>query len=156
MFLENVLIPAVLLVNGVTILQAQAMDEVSYFHIELDSHDVLLAEGAPSESFIDNGITLAEIIADQPRTDVGGPYGFSITIPGGFSPDERHVLDIQPVGSQTRLGHTPWILDLQQEAPTPSAEALPPRGWIDIASRDRISGWICTPDDLATPVARSS
>ena len=30
------------------------MREVEYFHVELDSHDVLLAEGAPSESFMDD------------------------------------------------------------------------------------------------------
>ena len=30
------------------------LDRVAYYHVELDSHDVLLAEGAPSESFVDD------------------------------------------------------------------------------------------------------
>ena len=30
------------------------MENVEYIHIELDSHDVLIAEGALSESFIDD------------------------------------------------------------------------------------------------------
>ena len=32
--------------NGVSIVQAERVDNVEYFHIELDSHDVIIAEGA--------------------------------------------------------------------------------------------------------------
>ncbi len=35
-------------------MQAERVDQVEYFHIELDTHDVILAEGAPAESFIDD------------------------------------------------------------------------------------------------------
>ena len=55
MFLDGVLVPAHCLVNGVTIVRARGMERVDYFHVELDTHDLLLAEGAPSESFIDDG-----------------------------------------------------------------------------------------------------
>ena len=55
MFLDGVLIPAHLLVNGHSIVVAGPMAEVRYFHVELDSHDVLLAEGAATESFLDCG-----------------------------------------------------------------------------------------------------
>ncbi|MCP9319598.1 Hint domain-containing protein [Acetobacter persici] len=54
MALEGVLIPAICLINGISILQAERIDEVTYFHIELETHDILLAEGAPSESFVDD------------------------------------------------------------------------------------------------------
>ena len=54
MFLDGLLVPARCLVNGSTIVQERALPRVDYFHIELDSHDVLLAEGAPSESFVDD------------------------------------------------------------------------------------------------------
>src|SRR5258708_9094985 len=50
---EGVLIEAKDLINGVSIVQADNVDKVEYFHIELHSHDVIVAEGAPSESFID-------------------------------------------------------------------------------------------------------
>ena len=46
--------PAPHLVNGASIIQAEAIERVDYIHIELDSHDVILAEGAPSETFIDD------------------------------------------------------------------------------------------------------
>ena len=54
MYLDGTLIEAKDLVNGVSIVQAEHVEKVDYFHIELESHDVILAEGAPSESFIDD------------------------------------------------------------------------------------------------------
>ncbi len=54
MFLDCVLVPAECLVNGSTIVQQRGLDRVDYFHVELASHDVLLAEGAASESFLDD------------------------------------------------------------------------------------------------------
>ncbi len=53
-FLDGLLIPAQRLVNGLSITQEDCADDVDYFHIELDRHDVLLAEGTPAESFIEN------------------------------------------------------------------------------------------------------
>jgi hypothetical protein len=50
----GVLIEAKDLVNGSSIVQAQNVDKVEYFHIELNSHDVIIAEGALSETFIDD------------------------------------------------------------------------------------------------------
>ena len=49
------LFEALSLVNGVTILQEQNTRFVTYHHIELDEHDVMLAEGLPAESFLDTG-----------------------------------------------------------------------------------------------------
>ena len=54
MVIDGWLIPARELVNGVTITAVPHVAAVHYFHVELDSHDVLLAEGAPSESFMDD------------------------------------------------------------------------------------------------------
>lgn len=52
--LGEVLIPASSLVNGSTVRQEQ-VDAVTYWHVELDSHDILLAEGLPAESYLDMG-----------------------------------------------------------------------------------------------------
>ncbi len=52
--LEGVLIPIIRLANGATIRQ-ERVERVSYWHVELDSHDVLLAEGLAAESFLDCG-----------------------------------------------------------------------------------------------------
>lgn len=56
MFLDGYLIPALHLVNNHSIHQiTRPENTISYIHIELESHDVLLAEGAASESFVDDG-----------------------------------------------------------------------------------------------------
>jgi aryl-phospho-beta-D-glucosidase BglC (GH1 family) len=50
----GVLIPARLLVNGATVLRESAA-EVDYIHIELEQHAVLLSEGLPTESYLEEG-----------------------------------------------------------------------------------------------------
>ncbi|WP_048862120.1 Hint domain-containing protein, partial [Acidisphaera rubrifaciens] len=50
--IEDRLIPARLLVNGTTIRQAP-IATYTYFHVELDRHDILLAEGLTTESYLD-------------------------------------------------------------------------------------------------------
>ena len=54
MFLNGMLIPAEHLTNGISIIQLAALDEIAYFHIELDDHDVIHAEGALAETFVDD------------------------------------------------------------------------------------------------------
>ena len=53
-FVEDVLIPIRLLTNGITITRAM-VDAVTYYHIELDQHDIVLAEGLPVESYLETG-----------------------------------------------------------------------------------------------------
>ena len=53
LYLDDVLVPARLLANGVTIRQVEGVERLEYFHIELDTHDAILAEGAPAETFAD-------------------------------------------------------------------------------------------------------
>jgi len=54
-FLEGVLVPAKLLVNGTTIVQERWWAEITYLHLELPEHAILLAEGLPAESWLDDG-----------------------------------------------------------------------------------------------------
>lgn len=54
MFINGMLIPAALLVNGVSIVQEESVDELTYFHLEFDAHTIIYAEGAPTESFVDD------------------------------------------------------------------------------------------------------
>ncbi len=55
MFLDGHLVPAHLLVNGSTIVQEVWCPEVTYWHVELPAHGLLVAEGAVSESYFDDG-----------------------------------------------------------------------------------------------------
>ncbi len=49
------LIPARMLINGMTIRQETGLAGVEYFHVELDSHSILLAEGLATESYLETG-----------------------------------------------------------------------------------------------------
>jgi hypothetical protein len=51
--IDSVLVPAEYLLNGATIVQEQYVEQLEYLHIELNEHAILIAEGAPSESYID-------------------------------------------------------------------------------------------------------
>ncbi|MCX7381548.1 MAG: Hint domain-containing protein [Alphaproteobacteria bacterium] len=51
---NGVLIPVRYLVNGRSVRQETA-SQVTYYHVELPSHGVLLAEGLPCESYLDTG-----------------------------------------------------------------------------------------------------
>jgi Ca2+-binding RTX toxin-like protein len=53
LFLDGALVPARLLVNGRNIVAERGLAEVTYYHVELESHDVLMAEGAAAESWLD-------------------------------------------------------------------------------------------------------
>jgi hypothetical protein len=56
--IDGRLIPAGLLINGVTVRQI-VQDTVEYWHVELDTHDVILANQLPAESYLDNGNRMA-------------------------------------------------------------------------------------------------
>ncbi len=51
---EGVLIPVRELINDGSIHPVEVSD-VTYWHVELETHDILLAEGLPAESYLENG-----------------------------------------------------------------------------------------------------
>jgi hypothetical protein len=79
LLLDGVLVPAEHLVNGLTILQAEAVDQVEYFHLEFEAHEVILAEGAPAESYVEcdnrqgfhNAHEFAALYPDDARASFG-------------------------------------------------------------------------------------
>jgi hypothetical protein len=55
LYIDGVLIPVEFLVNHRSIVWNDHAQEVALYHIELESHDILLADGAPAESYRDDG-----------------------------------------------------------------------------------------------------
>ena len=53
--LDGVLVPIRLLVNGASIQRDESNRQVTYYHIELETHDILLAEDLPVESYLETG-----------------------------------------------------------------------------------------------------
>jgi hypothetical protein len=52
---DGALVPALSLVNGVTIIQDFDIQQFEYYHVELEKFDMLLAEGAAAESYLEVG-----------------------------------------------------------------------------------------------------
>jgi hypothetical protein len=82
-FLDGVLIPARSLINGRTIMLSLAFPEVTYYHVELDVHGVVFAEGAAAESFLESGNNRA-LFANQPgavllRSGLAGQSGSPVS-----------------------------------------------------------------------------
>jgi Hint domain len=73
MGLDGALVPARLLVNGSTILRDASIAEITYYHIELPRHALLLAEGAAAESWLDTGNRATFANAPVP-TDLYGDF----------------------------------------------------------------------------------
>jgi autotransporter passenger strand-loop-strand repeat protein len=63
LYLDGVLIPVKYLINGDTVAQRDCR-QVTYYHIELASHDVILAEGLPAETYLEAGHRAAFVNGD--------------------------------------------------------------------------------------------
>jgi len=68
----EVMIDAQRLVNGATITRAP-VDEIDYWHVELERHDVLLANDLPAESYLAMGNR--EFFVERAGVDRGSDYG---------------------------------------------------------------------------------
>lgn len=129
MYLDGVLIPAGALVNGSSIVRAAALPRIDYIHLELDTHDILLAEGAPAESFVDDGSrwlfqNAAEYAERYPDAPAAPPRFCAPRLEDG----ERVEAVRRRLAARAR-GET--------------AEAAPGRltGYLDDAGGARIAGW---------------
>jgi hypothetical protein len=80
LLIDDVFVPAVALLNGVSITRRETAGPAEYIHIELDQHDAIFAEGVPAETFVDdNSRAMFENVAEY--YDLYGttesPRGFS-------------------------------------------------------------------------------
>ncbi len=126
MYLEGVLVPAACLINGSTILQVERVDQVEYFHLELASHDVIIAEGALSETYLD----------DDNRNMFHNAAEFHALYPDA-SPQAAGYC--APRISEGDLLHE---IRLRVSCPDLSGPAAPPlHGQLDLVDRQRIAGW---------------
>jgi hypothetical protein len=73
---DDVLVPAGSLINDktITLHPADEHDELVFFHLKLDAHDVIYAEGAPCETLLEADETAIEAIAQAfPRRTTEAP-----------------------------------------------------------------------------------
>ncbi len=77
------MIPVWVLVNGTNVRQ-QTVQEVTYWHVEVDRHDLLLAEGLPVESYLDAGGRAAFI--GGPVTALAPDFAIRVWEAEGYAP----------------------------------------------------------------------
>lgn len=85
---SEVLVPAKSLVNDLDITTAHDLDDVEYFHVLFDHHEIMLTNGAPTESFYPGDYVMDAL--DQPvRDELAALFPTLFTDPDGFGPAAR-------------------------------------------------------------------
>jgi hypothetical protein len=111
LLIDGVLAPAELLINGTTITRHEASetDELEYFHIKLESHDVVYAEGVAAETLL-NVEESAVNFADYFRR-----YGAPTSKEARCAPYIHAFGGRDELKSRFRSALSPWI-DLRNQA----------------------------------------
>ena len=109
--IDGVLVPAELLINGTTITRYAAHEhaELEFFHIKLETHDVIYAEGTPVETLTkvhESAVNFADYLRR---------YGTAATDEDRCAP-HIHIWGGRPeLVSRLRSALSPWI-DLRNQA----------------------------------------
>ena len=111
LLIDGVLVPAEVLINGTTITryEAREYDELEFFHIKLESHDVIYAEGAPAETLLnveESAVNFAEYLRQ---------YGTAATDEDRCAPHIHIWGGRIELMSRVRSALSPWI-DLRNRA----------------------------------------
>jgi hypothetical protein len=124
LLIDGVLVPAEALINGTTITryEARELDELEFFHIKLESHDVIYAEGALAETLLnveESAVNFAEYFRR---------YGTPTTENARCAP-LVHIGGRRELKSRFRSALSPWI-DLRNQADV-VRDQLEERGFAD-------------------------
>lgn len=136
LLVDGLLVAAGHLVNGTSITRGEVVRDLTYWHVELDAHDLLLAEGTPAESLL--------------------------AMPGvraGFDGVQASDANTAPVPCAPRIGLGPALAALRRRlilragASAGPARSGPMRAWLDrCALRPdgalHVAGWV---QDTAQP-----
>jgi hypothetical protein len=106
-YIDGLLVPARNLVNGRSIVHCTSVeaDTIEYFHIELEKHDVIFSEGAPTETLLaDASGAVFDGLPDDPNAriavGIGRPEPFAPIVPANRGAVIR---------SRLRSAVSPWI-----------------------------------------------
>jgi uncharacterized repeat protein (TIGR03803 family) len=133
-YVDGALVPAWRLINDASVTQAESVETVTYFHIELDEHDVIFAEACPAESFLDDGC----------RGQFGNAHEFEAAgqPPIGLPRTESGFM-LQAI--QRRIAARAGVA-------VGPAQTGPLRGYVDLAGPFVVSGWALNAGAPEAPV----
>ena len=124
-FVDGMLICIRQLVNGSTIRTECGWTAVDYYHVELDAHAVLLAEGLPAESYLDTGNRSfftnsgAPMVLHPDLTDVSG---YPTREAGSCAPFVWDEASVRPIWQRLADGAAAIGRPLLQRVTTTDAE----------------------------------
>jgi hypothetical protein len=130
MYLEGVLIEAKDLINGASIVRTDRGEMVEYFHIELESHDVIVAEGALSESYID----------DDSRGMFYNAYEYRWLYPDAVTLLAQYCVPRPSEGYEVEAARRRIALRAGLRSPDQDAQVGSLRGCVDLVSPGSIVG----------------
>jgi len=142
MYLGGVLIEAIDLVNGLTIIQATEIERVEYFHIELETHDIIIAEGSLSESFVD----------DDSRGMFHNAHEFVSLYPGEMDAAPRYCAPRCKEGYELESVRRRLALRAGAQMARGGSAIGAVRGYVDTIGVGRIAGWAQNVDHPEAPV----
>jgi beta-glucanase (GH16 family) len=137
--LDGALVPAARLINGVTIIQGTVAETLAYYHIELETHELLMAEGCAVESFFDENF----------RDQFENVAEYQALYPGAQAPGAMCL---------PRLEDGFMLLAIQRRiADRAGIQTVDPihgplRGFIDQTGPARLTGWAQCADQPEEPV----
>jgi hypothetical protein len=95
-FLDGLLIQARQLVNHASIVQETSRAPIDYYHVQLDSHAVLYADGLTAESYLDTGNRGLFANADAPLT-LHPSFARDVPAPGACAPLAVDAARVEPI-----------------------------------------------------------
>jgi hypothetical protein len=114
LYLDGMLIPVEFLINGHSIRWDDVARAVEFYHVELAEHDVLIADGAPTESYREDGNRELFENPESPRFTTADTLWFAPVTTGGPRLDRiwRRLLD-RPGSSSRQRPTIPTCISLR-------------------------------------------
>ena len=127
MLIDGVMVPAGALVNGVSIVRDTTVADVTYFHVELDGHEAIFAEGAATETFVDHDSRAIFDNADE--------YGL---LYGNAATEVQEIARLEEGAQLAAIRAT--LADIAGIAAIPAAGSL--QGNLERLEDGMLTGWV--------------
>ncbi|HEY0912601.1 MAG TPA: Hint domain-containing protein, partial [Bradyrhizobium sp.] len=145
MYFENeagsgLMIEAMDLVNGVSIVQAERVEKLEYVHVELETHDVIVAERALSETFLD----------DDSRAMFNNAAEYHVMYPDHAMQPAHYCAPRLNAGYEVEVVRRRLAERAGRVYRNHDAGVM--RGYVDLLGAERIVGWAQNLDYPEAPV----